>query len=332
LQRDLEGAWSAADARLADLEAARARLEALEAQKTDIENARTEVERACHEANTRADAANTRADAANTRADAAVRERDGLIQERDGLSQAVDTARGEAHAQAQAQAEAQAQAQSAWRDTELANTERAWKEAEARAEAATRDRDALNAELQAERQATTAAQAEAQARLEQVLETADRRIRDLEQQLTDRVVAPATEPEAPLAEGLLDADLIAEAPLPDQPARTASRHAFTDEVQILIDNGSAVLVDLSTSGAQVVSPTSLKPNRVVTLQLPSDAGQIECRGKIVWARLDPSFAAGSLWYRAGVCFTGVDVPALEAFLAGQTESRQGKVSRYNVLT
>lgn len=106
----------------------------------------------------------------------------------------------------------------------------------------------------------------------------------------------------------------------DQPLRASSRHAFHRAVQVLIDGGAAALVDLSTAGAQVISPTPLKPNRAVKLEMPFDTTRITCRGKIVWARLEPPSSGGPLRYRAGVYFMGVAVPAVAAFLADLPES------------
>ena len=89
-------------------------------------------------------------------------------------------------------------------------------------------------------------------------------------------------------------------------------------MQVLVDGSPATLIDLSTSGAQVVSQAALKPNRMVRLQLPSEDTPIICKGKVVWARLEAGSTTG-LRYRAGVCFTGVDERAVEKFLAASTQ-------------
>jgi hypothetical protein len=74
-------------------------------------------------------------------------------------------------------------------------------------------------------------------------------------------------------------------------------------------------VDLSANGAQILSPTALKPNRVVKLLLPFDRSPILCKGKIVWARLEPPSAGLPLRYRGGIFFTAADELSIEAFLA-----------------
>ena len=86
-------------------------------------------------------------------------------------------------------------------------------------------------------------------------------------------------------------------------------------MQIQIDGSSTQLVDLSTTGAQVISPTALKPNRMVKVSLPFEEGAVSCRGKIVWARLEPHASNGTFCYRAGVLFTSVDEAAVQAFIA-----------------
>lgn len=103
-----------------------------------------------------------------------------------------------------------------------------------------------------------------------------------------------------------------------QPLRRASRQVFHDELEVQVDGGVARLADLSTSGAQLLSETSLKPNRPVKVLLPpGDGGEgpVVCKGNVVWARLEPGPAGGVLRYRAGVCFTSVDEAAVVAFLA-----------------
>jgi len=105
------------------------------------------------------------------------------------------------------------------------------------------------------------------------------------------------------------------APRSDRPLRRTMRQTFEDEIRIQIDARPGLLVDLSKYGAQVISPTTLKPNRVVKIQLPGADGSITCRGKIVWARLEPSDSRPSLRYRAGVCFTTADETAVVAFMA-----------------
>jgi len=74
------------------------------------------------------------------------------------------------------------------------------------------------------------------------------------------------------------------------------------------------LVDLSSRGAQVLSPKALRPNHTVRMILPREEGALQCNGRIVWAMFEVSRASGAARYRAGVQFTEVDARAVHAFL------------------
>jgi len=97
------------------------------------------------------------------------------------------------------------------------------------------------------------------------------------------------------------------------PARGAKRVAIATEVDIQIDAAPGKLIDLSITGAQVLTSFSMKPNRLVKVTLPMGDSLIACKAKVMWSRLEPK--AGQLLYRAGVWFTGADQIALEAFLS-----------------
>ena len=80
-----------------------------------------------------------------------------------------------------------------------------------------------------------------------------------------------------------------------------------------MDGNPGKLVDLSLTGAQVLTPSAINPNRLVTVTLPLGDGALACKAKVVWSRLEPR--AGQLWYRAGVQFTNVDQRGLETFFS-----------------
>ena len=98
----------------------------------------------------------------------------------------------------------------------------------------------------------------------------------------------------------------------NQPVRTASRFVFDGNLNVEIDGSPAQLIDLSTSGAQLLSPSALKPNRSVKVLLTEG---LLCKGKVVWARLEPAGKGRPLAYRAGVAFINPDEAAIGAFLA-----------------
>jgi chromosome segregation ATPase len=354
VKQELAAARHVAEKQAADVDAAQSLIEGLERQRAGIERARHEdVARANALADERdalvreLNAARQAADHATTRADAgaeqfeaerAGNERvvselharfDAVVRERESLRADLTAARNTLDA---AKTQAEEQSQSARRDIE-----RSLRDAIANADAAIRDRDFLAEELELTRISVAAAQDESQAQLDAIRKAAAQRIADLEAALQQRN-RDETEPASPPRDSLRDAHAIPLAPadMPEptlagpatrpapahtspttphgSPVRRASRQAFQQDVQVLIDGSPATLVDLSISGAQVVSHTALKPNRMVRVQLPAEDNPITCKGKIVWARLEAGSTTG-LRYRAGVFFTGVDERAVEKFLA-----------------
>jgi hypothetical protein len=104
-------------------------------------------------------------------------------------------------------------------------------------------------------------------------------------------------------------------------SRQASRikvHATND---FLVDGVASVLVDISTLGAQVLSPATLRPNRVVRLMLRTGTGGFAGVGRIVWARLESSSTEAAVRYRAGVQFTNMDLNAINMLVAQQGRSQ-----------
>ena len=110
------------------------------------------------------------------------------------------------------------------------------------------------------------------------------------------------------------------APVAVQPPQfAASRQAERVKPQavndVLVDGVTSILVDISTRGAQVLSPTTLRPNRVVRLMLRTSAGTCAGEGRIVWAHLESSSAAVGAQYRAGMLFTSMDRAAIHALVS-----------------
>ena len=87
--------------------------------------------------------------------------------------------------------------------------------------------------------------------------------------------------------------------------------SFKADIAIQIDGNPGQLVDLSMTGAQVLTPAAINPNRLVTVTLPLSDSVLSCKAKVAWSRLEPR--SGQLWYRAGVQFTTVDQQGLESF-------------------
>ena len=107
------------------------------------------------------------------------------------------------------------------------------------------------------------------------------------------------------------ADPVASTPPSTTHAAGGAAFEMIDGVELLVDGASATLVDLSTSGAQVVSTSSLKPHQRVRLTLPGSP-PIQVNGEIAWAMFE--MPAGGPRYRAGVAFSKPDADRLAGFI------------------
>ena len=268
------------------------------------------------------DAAIAKRDALAAGRDALVAERDALSAERDGLLNERAKLNSE-HAAFVTAAKSQASG---------------LKSAAEHADAATRDRDALIAErdsLLVERarlnkERTDFVRAHDAMALqrdtlvherEDIVRERDKEIVRLREELT-AARASARETAASSAESKQTASpALALVPPPPQslpmkgPARQADRQAFSSALGVQIDGEAALLVDLSLTGAQVLSCSSLKPARTVKMLLPSSESPVLCRGRIIWARLEPTSPGKPIRYRAGMFFTTTDQAAVQTFIS-----------------
>lgn len=102
-------------------------------------------------------------------------------------------------------------------------------------------------------------------------------------------------------------------PLDWQGTRRAPRSRMREGVEIQLDGNAVTLVDLSAVGAQVVSPTILRPNQKVRVLIPQDEAFVRGRGSIAWARFELPKPSAPPVYRAGVEFLEIDAAVVEAF-------------------
>ena len=203
-----------------------------------------------------------------------------------------------------------------------ADLRQALSDAETSVDAARRDRDAAIAQLDAVRQSAGEDQANETARYDDLREKTERRILDLELELIRGNLTPveddielAVDPE--MAAGPITKaapSKLQPSPALHSPPRGAERQAFREALGVQLDGEAALIVDLSTSGAQVLSQTALKPARMIKMLLPSAESPVLCKGKIVWARLEPPSPGKTYRYRAGVFFTAIDASALQTFM------------------
>jgi hypothetical protein len=94
--------------------------------------------------------------------------------------------------------------------------------------------------------------------------------------------------------------------------RRAPRFRMAGSVEIVADGNSAVLVDLSIIGAQVISPNALKPNQRVRVVLSDADGSVRFNAVVAWAKFEIPPGSGPR-YRAGLEFADADAPAVDAF-------------------
>ncbi len=80
----------------------------------------------------------------------------------------------------------------------------------------------------------------------------------------------------------------------------------------MIDGNPAALINLSVVGAQVVSPTILKPNQRVRMTLPDSEGPIRVLAGVAWAAFEMP-KSGPV-YRAGIEFYDAETGSLDRFI------------------
>jgi len=93
--------------------------------------------------------------------------------------------------------------------------------------------------------------------------------------------------------------------------RRAQRFKIIEGIEVLIDGNPAMLVDLSTVGAQVVSGTLLKPNQRVRLSFTENMKQVRFSAGVAWSAFELPKAGPR--YRAGIEFFDADPEAVGRF-------------------
>jgi hypothetical protein len=99
------------------------------------------------------------------------------------------------------------------------------------------------------------------------------------------------------------------APLDQTGTRRAPRFSVTDGFEVQVDGKPAALINLSLVGAQVVSPTILKPNQRVRFVLADKVKPVRIGSVIAWAAFELPKAGPR--YRAGVEFLDGDQTAIQ---------------------
>jgi hypothetical protein len=101
-------------------------------------------------------------------------------------------------------------------------------------------------------------------------------------------------------------------PLDHYGTRRVPRFKVAGTVDVLVDGNSATLVDVSIVGAQVLTPSVLKPNQRIRMALPEDGGAIRFNAAVAWAKFEIPPQSGPR-YRAGIEFIDANASVLDAF-------------------
>jgi len=94
--------------------------------------------------------------------------------------------------------------------------------------------------------------------------------------------------------------------------RRAARFKIAGNVAIVLDGKAGTLVDLSTVGAQVMSPAAVKPNQRIVMELTDEASRVRFNASVAWTSFEPS-ASGAPRFRSGINFEDADPVAVDAF-------------------
>lgn len=109
------------------------------------------------------------------------------------------------------------------------------------------------------------------------------------------------------------ADAAPPRPLDWHGTRRAPRYRVKAGAEIQLDGTSVSVVDVSATGAQVLSGSILRPNQKVRVTIPQDDALVRCRGAIAWAKFELPKPTAPPIYRAGVEFLDADPEVVEAF-------------------
>jgi hypothetical protein len=118
---------------------------------------------------------------------------------------------------------------------------------------------------------------------------------------------------------VVEIEPVVEPIVPSQPAandqfsitRRAPRFRMLDGTEAQVDGSLARIVDLSTIGAQILSPTPLKPDQLVRIVLVDERGAVRFHGAVAWASYE--IPKGISQYRAGLEFKGAELKVLDTF-------------------
>lgn len=129
-----------------------------------------------------------------------------------------------------------------------------------------------------------------------------------------RIVSPTADPVKVTKTKATESLSAPAAPLDQRGTRRSPRFRIVGQVEVLVDGNLALLVDLSAIGAQVLSPTVLKPNQRVRMALSDEHSSVRFNASVAWASFEIPKNANPR-YRAGIEFLDADKSGVNAYLA-----------------
>jgi hypothetical protein len=81
-------------------------------------------------------------------------------------------------------------------------------------------------------------------------------------------------------------------------------------LDLIIDGAPAALVDISLCGAQVISPSMLRPNQRVRVVLPASTGNTRALAIVAWASYEQAKDRPGACYRVGLELRDADPTAV----------------------
>jgi hypothetical protein len=96
--------------------------------------------------------------------------------------------------------------------------------------------------------------------------------------------------------------------------RRAPRFKMAEKVRVVVEGHTSTLIDLSTVGAQILSPGKLKPNQTVMIALTGEIESVGCTATVAWTKFEIPPSSAPV-YRSGIDFVDADPASVDAFCA-----------------
>jgi len=95
--------------------------------------------------------------------------------------------------------------------------------------------------------------------------------------------------------------------------RRAPRFLVRDQIDVIVENGHASLVDMSVLGAQIVSGPVLRPKQKIKVDLSDADKTLSVFAHVAWSMFEKPPSQAEPYYRVGLEFTGAAQQALEKY-------------------